>query len=94
MVEKSAKIRNAQGIHCRPSAVIVKYVSDYEGDIRVSGERGETSLKSILELMILELYVGSSITIQVSGPDEGQMCNDLVSLFETHFDFPPCKSDA
>jgi len=89
MVELKATIQNVQGIHCRPSAVIVKYVADYTGDIRVRGEKGETSLRSILELMTLELFPGSELTIQVSGPGEETFCMDLVALFETHFDFPP-----
>jgi phosphocarrier protein HPr len=89
VVEMQAKIQNMQGIHCRPSAVIVKYVADYEGDIVVTGIKGATALRSILELMSLELFPGSDISIRVSGPDEEDFCRDLVALFETHFDFPP-----
>jgi PTS hybrid protein len=93
MVEMTATIQNAQGIHCRPSAVIVKYVADYDGDITVNGEKGETALRSILELMTLELFPGSQVTVRVSGPDEETFCKDVVALFETHFDFPP-RSEA
>lgn len=89
MIEKRAIVRNEQGIHCRPSAMIVRFVDSYEGEIRVRAERGETSLRSILELMSMELYPGVEVTIQVSGPDEEEFCHDLVALFETHFDFPP-----
>ena len=88
MVEMQATVQNMQGIHCRPSAVIVKYVADYEGNILVRGKRGETALRSILELMTLELYPGSELAIQVSGQDEESFCEDIVALFETHFDFP------
>jgi len=93
MVEMVATIQNAQGIHCRPSAVIVKYVAGYDGDITVTGEKGETSLRSILELMTLELFPGSQVTIGVSGPDEETFCKDVTELFETHFDFPPRGDD-
>ncbi len=89
MIEKKAIIQNAQGIHCRPSAMIIRFVNSYEGDILVRTDRGATSLRSILELMSLELYPGSEVTIQVNGPDEAEFCHDLVALFETHFDFPP-----
>jgi len=91
MVEKKAIIQNQQGIHCRPSAMIVRFVNSYEGDILVRANRGETSLRSILELMSLELYPGSEVTIQVNGPDEEEFCHDLVALSETHFDFPPIE---
>lgn len=84
-----AVVQNAQGIHCRPSALIVKYASDYAGTITVTGERGVTALRSIMELMTLELYPDAEVTIQVEGPDEDRVCQELVHLFETHFDFPP-----
>jgi|TARA_B100001971_G_scaffold193390_1_gene198405 phosphotransferase system HPr (HPr) family protein len=94
MVEMTTTIQNAQGIHCRPSAVIVKYVADYDGGITVNGEKGATALRSILELMTLELFLGSQVTVRVNGPDEETFCKDVVALFETHFDFPPrCETD-
>ena len=88
MREAKAVVQNAQGVHCRPSALIVKYASGYEGQIRVVGERGQTGLRSIMELMTLELYPQSEVLIQVEGPDEDRVCHELVDLFETHFDFP------
>jgi len=88
MREAKAVVQNAQGIHCRPSALIVKFASGYEGQITVAGERGTTGLRSIMELMTLELYQQSEVMIRVEGPDEDRVCQDLVALFETHFDFP------
>lgn len=89
MVERVATIQNAQGIHCRPSAVIVQYGTSYAGQIEVVTERGRTALRSIMELMTLELYPGVEVNIKVTGPDEEAVADKLVSLFETHFDFPP-----
>ena len=89
MVERRAVILNTQGIHCRPSALIVKYASGYSGSMEVTGERGSSSLRSIMELMTLELYPGAEVLIRVEGPDEDEVCQKLVDLFETHFDFPP-----
>lgn len=89
MIEKTATIINEHGIHCRPSAMIVRAVADYEGTIHVSGERGATALHSIMELMAMELHAGASVRISVSGPDEEHVCDRLVALFETEFDFPP-----
>ncbi len=91
MIERTATIRNAQGIHCRPSAMIVRFAATYEGEIAVRGVRGTASLRSIMELMSLELFPGTQVTIRVSGPDEQWFCEELVNLFETHFDFPPME---
>ena len=89
MIERSATVRNEMGIHCRPSAVILEAVKDYEGVILVTSESGDANLKSVLELISLGLFRGADVTIRVEGPDEEAMCSRLVELFETHFDFPP-----
>ena len=93
MVEKTATIQNDHGIHCRPSSVIMKYAAGYKGKIRVIGERGESDLSSVMDLMIMELGKGSRVTIRVSGENEEAMCDELVALFEKHFDFPPREND-
>ncbi len=89
MIEMSATIQNEHGIHCRPSTAIIKSVDGYRGKILVTGERGSTKLKSVLELMSLELFPGARVSIRVTGPREKKVCRDLVALFETHFDFTP-----
>jgi len=39
MIETKATIRNAAGIHCRPTAEIIKAVIAYGGTVTVSKER-------------------------------------------------------
>jgi len=88
MVKAKAVIQNEAGIHCRPTAVIMEAVRDYPGEITVIGRHGMSTLKSALELMILALEKGAEVTVQVKGPDEEQMLQKVVALFETNFDFP------
>ena len=88
MFEARAIIQNEAGIHCRPSAVLVKTGAAYAGEILVTAESGTCTLTSALECIMLGLEKGAEVTIQVSGPDEEAFCNKLVELFETHFDFP------
>lgn len=85
----TATIRNADGIHCRPSVVIVKAMENYEGEIEVRNEVGSTDLRSVMSLMAMGLRQEDAISIRVTGPDEGGVCRQVVELFETHFDFPP-----
>lgn len=89
MVEAKATIRNEAGIHCRPSAVLVKEGSSYPGKICVTAESGTCDLTSALELIMLGLEPETEISIQVTGPDEADYCQKLVELFESHFDYPP-----
>lgn len=89
MVEAPAIVTNAAGIHCRPSAVIIKEVMNYPGVIHVTANSRESDLRSVMSLLALGLQQGTTLTIRVSGPDEEVFCRKLVALFQTHFDFPP-----
>jgi phosphotransferase system HPr (HPr) family protein len=89
MAVKTAIIRNEAGIHCRPSAVIVKVVEGYQGRIRIISEDDSVDIRSMMSILSLGLREGAEITIEVSGPEEESMCTELVDLFERVFDFPP-----
>lgn len=88
MFELSATVRNRDGIHCRPSATIIKAAAGYAGEMFIRSERGHSDLRSVIALMTLALLPGEKVTIRVTGPEEEAMCRQLVALFETHFDFP------
>ncbi|MEI6563258.1 MAG: HPr family phosphocarrier protein [bacterium] len=93
MIERLATIRNEQGIHCRPSAKIVTEASKCPSQIRVFAEAGEADLRSLLSLVSLGLQEGTTIRVQVSGGDEATVCDRIVELFETKYDFPPLSTD-
>ena len=93
MIERKAVVQNEHGIHCRPSTMIVKHGMGYQGKILVSSRGKNSDLKSILDLISMELYPGSEVSIRVDGPNEKRVCDELVELFERHFDFPPIEKD-
>jgi phosphocarrier protein HPr len=93
MIECSAIVQNAQGIHCRPSAVIIKEVHEYPGHIVVSAHGQTCDLRSVIGLLALGLQKDSEVRIQVSGPNEEALCKRLAELFATQFDFPPRMPD-
>ncbi len=89
MQKRTATIVNVQGIHCRPSALIVKSFLGYPGRIMISNENGSCDVHSVLQLLSLEMHMGNTISIEVEGENEEAVADRLVELFETHFDFPP-----
>lgn len=89
MIEMEATIRNANGIHCRPSAVITKEIMNYAGDVKVIADSGTCDPRSIMALISLGLHAGTKVRIRVAGPEEKEVCRKLVALFEKHYDFPP-----
>ena len=61
MIERSARVRNAAGIHCRPATTIVESVKDYEGSLRVRHAGDESDLRSVMDLMSMGLEQGEQI---------------------------------
>ena len=89
MQTRQAIIANAQGIHCRPSALIVKEFMGYSGTIRISNRNGSCDVSSVMQLLSLEMNPGSEVEIEVDGENEAAVADRLVELLQTHFDFPP-----
>ena len=89
MVTRTAVVKNSAGIHLRPSGVIMKVIEQYEGRVRLSNGSSESEVDSIMTIIAFGFLPGDSVTIKVDGPNEAQMADELVTLFETHFDFPP-----
>lgn len=87
MFQIQATIQNEHGIHCRPTALIMRSIGDYSGRIEVVCGNGRSNPRSMLGLMSLGLAKGVEIVIEVDGPDEESMALRLKELFETHFDF-------
>lgn len=89
MQTRTAIIANAQGIHCRPSAVIVKEFMGYPGRISLKNRNGVCDVSSVMQLLSMELHQGSHVTVEVEGENEAAVADRLVELLQTHFDFPP-----
>jgi phosphotransferase system HPr (HPr) family protein len=88
MVTAHAKVKNGYGIHCRPSAIIVKESQTYSGTITVDTAGGRSAdAKNMLAVIGLGLTCEDELTISVDGPDEQAVCDKLIKLFETEFDF-------
>jgi len=94
MTEVKITIQNKRGIHCRPSALIVKALEGYTGQVTVVAETGTANPTSMIELLCLGLAQGEKVVIQVEGPDSGEMANKMKSLFEENFDFEPLAGES
>lgn len=87
MIELLATIQNEHGIHCRPTALIIRSIGDYTGQIAVECDGRSADPRSMLGLMSLCLAKGTDIVIRVDGPEEDRIGAMLKELFERHFDF-------
>ena len=92
MIQLKARIRNGNGIHCRPSAVIIKEASTMASKLCVTSPSGQSNLMSIMDLLAMGLAQGEEVTITANGVDELLAAARLKELFERRFDFPPRKA--
>lgn len=77
------------GIHCRPSAVIVKEARFFRGNLEVVSAERRCDPRSIMGLISMGLAPGERVIIRLDGQNERQFAPKFVELFERRFDFPP-----
>lgn len=84
MVKKSFRITNEQGIHARPATKLVNVAMQFESIITLSALKKTVDFKSIMGVMSLGIYSGTSIEIKCDGKDEAEaldaLSKEIVSL--------------
>ncbi|HLE40109.1 MAG TPA: HPr family phosphocarrier protein [Nitrospirota bacterium] len=85
MIKKELLIENRLGLHARAAAQIVKSASAFASKITLSKDGLEVDGKSIMGIMMLAAAKGSSILLQVEGPDENGALAELERLFQDKF---------
>jgi phosphocarrier protein HPr len=73
-VSCNAIVRNERGIHARPSSVIAKEALKYKSNIMIHYNGKSASAKDVLQIIMLELFVGSVVMITAQGEDEKIAC--------------------
>ena len=82
---KKFKVENEYGIHARPAALLVKAAGKYECDIFIEKDGNKVSCKSIMGLMTIEGYPGSTMQVTTSGGDAREAMNAIEELFVNKF---------
>lgn len=82
---KTARIRNAAGLHARPCHAIVTLARQHEADLRVASGGVEVNGRSILELMTLCAPCEALISFTAQGRDANALVERLVALVEAGF---------
>jgi phosphocarrier protein HPr len=79
-------ITNQRGLHARASAKFVKCAEGFNADITVSKDGQTVPATSIMGLMMLAASIGTSITVEASGPEAEQAVAALEALVVAKFD--------
>jgi phosphocarrier protein HPr len=79
-------ITNQRGLHARASAKFVKCAEGFNAAITVSKDGQTVPGTSIMGLMMLAASIGTSITVEASGPQADAAMIAISSLVEAKFD--------
>ncbi|MCB1377939.1 MAG: HPr family phosphocarrier protein [Alphaproteobacteria bacterium] len=83
---RTLSIVNQRGLHARASAKFVKCAEGFDADITVSREGQTVPATSIMGLMMLAAAMGTTITVEASGPQAEAAIAALETLVASRFD--------
>ncbi len=85
-IVKELEIVNERGLHARASAKFVKCAESFDANIVVSRDGHTVPATSIMGLMMLAAAMGTSISVEASGPEADAAMAALEALVESKFD--------
>ena len=85
MIEKVLTVTNKLGIHARPAGMIVDITGPAKSDLSIVFEGSKANAKSILNVMMLAIPMGSEVCFEVDGEDEQEVVQRLEQLFHDNF---------
>ena len=85
MTQISLKIVNEKGLHARASAKLVEVVEAFDASAEVCKDGMSASGDSIMGLLMLAASKGTTIDVQLSGPDKDALAEALTALVADKF---------
>ena len=85
-LKQDIAIVNQRGLHARASAKFVKCAEAFDATIIVSKDGQSVPGTSIMGLMMLAASIGTSISVEASGPQASEAMVALGALVASKFD--------
>lgn len=84
MTTRTCTIKNATGIHTRPSRHFVDTATEKYPDCEIVVTKGEKTIngKSVLKMLTLGAKYGEEVVVSASGRDEEAAVAELGDIFE------------
>lgn len=83
MVSANVTIKNASGLHLRPTGMLCNEAIKYQSSIKFRFQNSTTNAKSVLSVLGACIKCGDEIELFCEGPDEQQALDAMVSLIES-----------
>lgn len=82
MISHDIKILNRYGIHARPSSMISELANSFKSKIVFQKDGRSADAKSVMDLILLCIEPGSTITLVIEGQDEQLALDAFIQLIE------------
>lgn len=84
-VTRTFEIVNVKGLHARASARFVEVVEEFDATATVRKDGLSASGDSIMGLLMLAASIGTTIEVETSGADAGDLADALEALVADRF---------
>ena len=84
-ITRHLKIVNEKGLHARAAAKLVEVAEGFDAYAEVSQDGQSAGADSIMGLLMLAAAKGTTIDIQVSGPDAAALADAVETLVADRF---------
>jgi phosphocarrier protein HPr len=85
MLTRVVSVVNPLGLHARACARIVQIASKFRSTVSLQVKGKRASARNIMAVMLLTASVGTTVRIEVDGPDEVEAMREIAALFHDGF---------
>jgi phosphocarrier protein HPr len=78
-------IINPRGLHARACARIVDISSRFRSNVSLVIKGRRASARNIVAVMLLTASVGTTVRVEIEGPDEEEAMREITALFHDGF---------
>lgn len=79
-MEKIFKITTSEGLHARPSTLLVSAVTPFNSEAQLTYNGKSVNLKSIMGVMAQSITTGSVVTISAEGEDAEELLSKVTEV--------------
>lgn len=85
MQQQIVTIINKLGLHARASAKLTQLAARFQSEIWMTRNGRRINAKSIMGVMMLAAGVGSTVDLEIEGPDEEEAMEAITALIADRF---------
>lgn len=83
--EKSVIVINELGLHARPAAMIARLARKARSSVWLIKNGEQVDASSIIDILAIEGSKGTGMTVRIDHPEDIEILNEIINLFENGF---------